>query len=920
MTDQWVPAPPVVPLPPGDPLPPANSWNPTPPCSSGDNPSIVDGVVITGVPATISAPYAWSITLNDGSSPANFSINRNDSSNNLIDQPIQASGANGQITFPNAIFVNGMQADGNIFVDGVMTFTSLSNLQLPGGTAGQVLTASGAAGFVNWANLPAPPIAADAPLDGNLYGRSNGTWSSGGRITQPLSIYGSNMFALLADMGQPRSILAGTGSTVQNASWRWQMQLADYSTEAGNNSGSNFVLTPFSDTGNPLPTALTINRATGSAVFQGPTQILAPFGNTPALGLVKYPSNGVAAIVGQASTGLPRWQLYLGDYSAELGGNLGSNFRIDRFNDDGSLNGVSPLLINRASGLATFGYGVTITGNLVATNAQFTGQLVLNSGPSQFQLGGGQADQVLTTNGLGSLYWSTVTGGGAGGIEEAPVDGTTYARNDAAWVHLISADISDLGSVLGDYLPLIGGALSGNLTISSGGLTVSAGQTNVQALNVNGTTSLGGTTVSGVMLFMGVAPTLTNPPTSAMQVTNKGYVDGLAGATPPLMDGTAAVGAGTTWSRTDHVHPTDTTRAAVTALPPASTVVPLVDGVGAVGVSTAYARADHIHPLPPQAIGDNRIINGDMRIDQRHDGVASEANPSYTVDRWQYISSQAGYIQWGRNIGPPSSLAPGFPYCLGCGALSAYTSLPADYFVINQSLEADAISDFAWGTANAQPVTLSFWARSSLTGIFSGAIQNYAGTRSYPFTFSLPTVNTWTKIAITVPGDTAGTWVMSGNGGALTVVFDLGTGATYRGPAGAWANGPYNGVTGAVNILSSINATFYVTGVKLEIGSVATPYNRQSLAKSMADCQRYYCQGQFYSAGTVTASQPVVFSYGLPVSMRAMPTLGISTNNSTNLSSPALAAMNPRDIYGDGTATATGATAVNFNFTASAEL
>ncbi len=245
----------------------------------------------------------------------------------------------------------------------------------------------------------------------------------------------------------------------------------------------------------------------------------------------------------------------------------------------------------------------------------------------------------------------------------------------------------------------------------------------------------------------------------------------------------------------------------------------------------------------PQAMGDNRIINGDMRIDQRNNGASGTAG-GYTVDRWQFGPTQAGKGTWGRNLNTVGGPA-GFPWYLGFQSSSAYTPLATDQFAFWQAIEADMVSDFAWGTANAQPVTLSFWARSSLTGTFSGAFQNYAGTRSYPFSFSLPTANTWTKITLTVPGDTAGTWVMSGVVGSLYVGFDVGNGSTYRGPANAWASAIYNGVTGARSIVATNNATFYVTGVKLEIGSVATPFNRQSLAKSLADCQRYY---QAYNA------------------------------------------------------------------------
>ena len=169
-----------------------------------------------------------------------------------------------------------------------------------------------------------------------------------------------------------------------------------------------------------------------------------------------------------------------------------------------------------------------------------------------------------------------------------------------------------------------------------------------------------------------------------------------------------------------------------------------------------------------------------------------------------------------------------------------------------QPIEADAVSDLQWGTAGAQPATLSFWADSSLTGTFSGAIRNAAGTRTYAFTYSIPVASTWTKIAITIPGDTAGTWVMSGNAAALTLDFDLGSGVNFRGAANAWASAGYIGVTGTQSVLSVNGAVLAVTGVKLEIGNVATPYNRQSLAKSMADCQRYY---QFVNAGIVSCNE-----------------------------------------------------------------
>jgi hypothetical protein len=323
--------------------------------------------------------------------------------------------------------------------------------------------------------------------------------------------------------------------------------------------------------------------------------------------------------------------------------------------------------------------------------------------------------------------------------------------------------------------------------------------------------------------------------------------------------------------------------------------------------------------MPPLATGDNRIINGDMRIDQRNNGAAGGAVGAYTVDRWNYLATQTGKIQWQRTS---ITNLPGYAYCLQFASLSAYAVTASDTFVIVQPIEADAVTDFAWGGASAQPVTLSFWVFSSLTGTFSGSVRNYANTRSYPFTYSLPSANTWTKIVVTIPGDTAGTWVFSGNGGGITVGFDLGTGATYRGPAGVWAGTQYNGVTGSISIVSTNAALFCVTGVKLEIGSVATPFNRQSLAKSMADCQRYYCVMYALSmlGYTPTVGSGFGYSTGFPTSMRAAPTINLFNQSYSNMTGLTSANTTADAVFLYANSTVIGTGQWTTAFTASAEL
>jgi len=285
--------------------------------------------------------------------------------------------------------------------------------------------------------------------------------------------------------------------------------------------------------------------------------------------------------------------------------------------------------------------------------------------------------------------------------------------------------------------------------------------------------------------------------------------------------------------------------------------------------------------------GDNRIINGDMRIDQRNNGASGTA-AGYTVDRWQYGASQTSKGTWQRNVGGTGVIGSlGFPYYLQFISSSAYTALATDFFYLTQPIEADMVSDLAWGFSNAQPVTLSFVAFSTLAGTFSGSIRNDVPDRSYPFTFNLPSANTWTKIVITIPGDTGGNWIHGGSAKLMSVNFDYGTGANLRGPAGAWAAGNYVGATGAASVIATNGAALYLTGVKLEVGSIATPFNRQSMAKSLADCQRYYqtlvqCMMASYTPGAGGSGASNSFIY--PVLMRATPTVGLGTPTYQNAS------------------------------------
>ena len=249
----------------------------------------------------------------------------------------------------------------------------------------------------------------------------------------------------------------------------------------------------------------------------------------------------------------------------------------------------------------------------------------------------------------------------------------------------------------------------------------------------------------------------------------------------------------------------------------------------------------------------NRIINGDMVISQRN-GTSSvtPTNGAYTLDRWTFQVSQASKLTSQQNAG---SVTPpvGFKNYLGITSSSAYSVISSDFFAVTQRIEGYNIADLGWGTANAKTVTLSFWVRSSLTGTFGGSLWNNAGDRSYPFTYTISSANTWEQKSITIAGDTSGTWNTTNETG-ISVNFSVGSGSSLSGTAGAWASALYTSATGATSVVGTNGATFYITGVQLEQNTSATPFERRLYNQELANCKRYYEKSYDYSVVPATTT------------------------------------------------------------------
>ena len=288
-------------------------------------------------------------------------------------------------------------------------------------------------------------------------------------------------------------------------------------------------------------------------------------------------------------------------------------------------------------------------------------------------------------------------------------------------------------------------------------------------------------------------------------------------------------------------------------------------------------------PTESNMAGRNKIINGDMRIDQRNAGASVTRNTLsnvYTLDRWNSRAEGADGVYTVQQITDAPS---GFVNSLKVTTTTADAALGAtQIYAIHQPIEGNNCSDFAWGTADAKPITISFWIKSSLTGTFGGSVENANGSRAYPFSYEISSANTWEYKTIAISGDTTGTWE-TGNAIGLWVWFGLGVGATGSGTSGAWGVGPKYSATGAVSVIGTLNATWQITGVQLEAGSVATPFEHRMYGQELALCQRYY-QNLFpdidmpviRSQTSDTLRRATVF---LKVSMRVSPTAVITDNS-----------------------------------------
>jgi len=276
-----------------------------------------------------------------------------------------------------------------------------------------------------------------------------------------------------------------------------------------------------------------------------------------------------------------------------------------------------------------------------------------------------------------------------------------------------------------------------------------------------------------------------------------------------------------------------------------------------------------------------------MTIDQRNSGSAVSApHNTYTLDRLNvYQSGDAAY-----SVQQVSDVVPdGFANSAKIACTTADTNGfgANDYYMLTHNFEYNQTRSLEFGTSSAKQVTLSFYVRSNLTGTFSGALESGDGGRHYVFEYTINSANTFERKSITIPGDTSGTWTGTFNARGMKIRLALALGANYDGTAGTWGTDESYGSTNQTNFFSSTSNVFYITGLQLEIGGVATPFEHEDFGTTLRKCQRYFSKSAIYSVApadgqdskSVTTS--IDMASGLlrttaitfPVYMRATPTV-----------------------------------------------
>jgi hypothetical protein len=267
----------------------------------------------------------------------------------------------------------------------------------------------------------------------------------------------------------------------------------------------------------------------------------------------------------------------------------------------------------------------------------------------------------------------------------------------------------------------------------------------------------------------------------------------------------------------------------------------------------------------------NLIINGAMQVAQRGTSAVT-AQDGFPVDRMRIISNTTDFSATQSSTVPPNST---FRHSLKVDCTTVKGTINSStYAGIIYLIEGFDASSLMWGTPNAQPITVSFWVRSNITGTYYWGTKNSVANRAFSKAYTIEAADTWEYKSFTIPGDVTGSWITD-NGQGLSSDFWLAGANTAIATQDTWYGGNINMGTDQVNLFDNTANEWYLTGVQIEVGKVATPFEHRSYGEELALCQRYY---QLFEAAACHASSTtaVEFTYQWNTEMRAAPSVSAS--------------------------------------------
>ena len=336
--------------------------------------------------------------------------------------------------------------------------------------------------------------------------------------------------------------------------------------------------------------------------------------------------------------------------------------------------------------------------------------------------------------------------------------------------------------------------------------------------------------------------------------------------------------------------------------------------------------------------GNNLVINGDMQVAQRGADINSVANGGFCTDRFKI--SYANTDNLVLNLDQSTDTPAGFSSSLKLSVGTVESALAADeYLQFGQKIEAQNLQQLIYGTSSAKTLTLSFWVKSSATGTYAVSIFQSDATKYYSTTYTINSANTWEYKTVEINGNVSNV-INNDNGEGLRVNWTLSAGTNYTsGSNGAWGAITNWSVGHNVSWITTSGATFFITGVQLEVGTVATPFNHRSFGEELSLCQRYFYKKERLSypgatIGVATAGTNLVAGVDFPVTMRGTPSLVIydragTTNSMINVGNNTVFGFTPSQVwwteYGIASFTGSNSFTANsvqygYNFKADAEL